>query len=178
MANESIQDPLAELRDIHLPAPPELWPPAPGWWLLLFLGIAAAIYLLFIGYRYWQSNAYRRQALRELDEIYQGESADELHLLTQTNDLLKRVALTTYGRESVANLTGEGWVAFLDASAEVHDFSMGPGQALIDGPYVAPGRQGQFPPTELYELSKLWIRKHKRDLSQATTTQSLEDQAA
>ena len=32
-------DPLAELRDIVTPPPPSAWPWAPGWWILLTLGL-------------------------------------------------------------------------------------------------------------------------------------------
>ncbi|HAD08873.1 MAG TPA: hypothetical protein DCF62_05290 [Porticoccaceae bacterium] len=40
-------DPLAQLRDIHLPEAIGWWPPAPGWWLLTLLLIAA------LGYALW-----------------------------------------------------------------------------------------------------------------------------
>ena len=30
-------DPLAQLRDIHLPEPILWWPLAPGWWVLIVL---------------------------------------------------------------------------------------------------------------------------------------------
>ena len=48
MSNQG--DPLAELRDIHLPEAVSLWPLAPGWWLLLaliaaVLGLSIAVWL-------------------------------------------------------------------------------------------------------------------------------------
>ena len=41
------------LRDVHVPAAPSLWPPAPGWWLVAaaVLAIIAIIWLL----NFWAS---------------------------------------------------------------------------------------------------------------------------
>ncbi|HAU18090.1 MAG TPA: DUF4381 domain-containing protein, partial [Marinobacter adhaerens] len=43
------QDPLSQLRDIHLPETGGLWPPAPGWWVLaiLLIAVLAALVWLF-----------------------------------------------------------------------------------------------------------------------------------
>lgn len=165
MANESIQDPLAELKDIHLPPPPELWPPAPGWWLLAFIAIGICLYLVYLGIKYWRKNAYRRLALKELEDVFEQHKGQHTTLMTETNDLLKRVALTRYPRESVANLTGESWVAFLDASGGVHDFSMGAGQVLVDGPYTNPGATDaddrySFDEEALHSAARSWIKRH------------------
>ncbi len=161
MANEAIQDPLAELKDIHLPPPPEFWPPAPGWWLLAALATLACAYLIYLGVKYWRKNAYRRYALAELEQIFAQYKGQDSIIMTETNELLKRVALTRYPRDKVANLTGESWVAFLDASANVHDFSMGPGQVLVDGPYANDNKQGQpVDEAALFAAAQVWIKKH------------------
>ena len=46
------QDPLAQLRDIHLPEAISVWPPAPGWWVL-FIGIIALLATLAY---YWRNH--------------------------------------------------------------------------------------------------------------------------
>ena len=152
-------DPLAQLRDIHLPgALAETWP-APGWWLLallLALGLSAAIIWL---YRHWRSNRYRREALRELQALHHAwlRQGDERHYLNALQHLLKRTALTGFNREQVASLTGESWVAFLDESIGSRDFSTGDAQVLIDGNYN-PGISVQV--EALHRMAERWVKHH------------------
>jgi len=153
-------DPLAQLRDIHLPSAIESWPPAPGWWGLAFLGILLSLILLYWIWGKWQANKYRREAIRQLNKIAEtyDSDGDAILFLHDYQVLLKRVALTHYSRDLVANLTGEAWVAFLDESSNSSEFTMGGGQALIDGNYV---EDPSINASELHELGRHWIRKHK-----------------
>ena len=50
------QDPLAQLRDIHLPDTGGFWPPAPGWWLLALLSLTA----LALAVLWWRRHLRRR----------------------------------------------------------------------------------------------------------------------
>lgn len=160
-------DPLAQLRDIHLPAAIESWPPAPGWWGLTFLGTVAILGFIYWLWGRWQANKYRREAIKQLDRILDNYDTDgDVTLyLYDYQLLLKRVALTRYNRGLVANLTGEAWVAFLDKSSNSSEFTMGAGQALIDGNYVATHNVEieSADIDQLHQLGRQWIRKH-RDL--------------
>ncbi|MBD3646229.1 MAG: DUF4381 domain-containing protein [Pseudomonadales bacterium] len=161
MPNQAIPngDPLAQLRDIHMPPPVDSWPPAPGWWVLAALAVAAVILLAYLAWRHWRANRYRREALRELDALYEQyrEGLSPADWLVRYEALLKRVALTRYPREAVASLTGVAWVDFLDKSLGSQEFSMGAGQALIEGLY----RPSATPDVDaLHRLGRAWIRKH------------------
>ncbi|WP_315982906.1 DUF4381 domain-containing protein [Aliamphritea spongicola] len=68
-------DPLAELRDIHLPEAVGYWPVAPGWWLLLASVLVLAGLIVWTVRRY-RHNAYRRAAAKELDKVYQQYMSD------------------------------------------------------------------------------------------------------
>jgi hypothetical protein len=48
--NPNQPDPLAALRDIHLPEAVSFWPLAPGWWIALgiMVGLAVAILALIV----------------------------------------------------------------------------------------------------------------------------------
>ena len=80
--------------------------------------------------------------------------------------MLKRTALTRYSRETVASLTGEAWVDFLDKSSTGHEFTMGEGQKLIDGNYIDTSSirtSSEQPIADVHKLHQLahdWIRNH------------------
>lgn len=158
-------DPLAQLRDIHLPAALELWPPAPGWWILAALAVAALLVGIWFLFRRWQKQAYRRESLKELETLYERYVADQDHAayLSGYSGLLKRVALTRYPRAEVASLSGEAWVRFLDESANTDEFSMGAGQALVASGYQ---REALVDVARLHTLARFWIKEHK-DLERA-----------
>jgi hypothetical protein len=158
VADAAMPDPLAELRDIHLPPDIDVWPPAPGWWILAALVILGVLFACRYAYRTWQKGAYRREARSQLQNLFASHQHDQQAFLLGYNSLLKRVALTTFPREDVANLTGEAWVAFLDATGQTHEFTMGPGQVLIDGQY-APVTTADI--ERLHDLGQTWIKTHQ-----------------
>lgn len=161
-------DPLAELRDIHLPAPIETWPPAIGWWLLALMGVIIVVAIGYGLWRYWRANQYRREAIRQLRQLRQQHATVSSDYLYQYTTLLKRVALTRYPRAQVAALTGEDWVAFLDETSGGKEFSMGVGQVLIQGQYQAAVANDKASTGSadtdidaLHKLGEHWVKRHR-----------------
>jgi len=157
------QDPLAQLRDIHLPDPVSAWPPAPGWWIVAFLIIAAlSAYIIFRVYRY-QRNRYRRAALNAIQETWQQYSTTQQAptYLQTVNEILKRCALQAYPTIGVERMQGKQWLAFLDDSLPGEElvFLQGPGQLLMHGPYQA------HPQTQnletLHKVCRQWLQQHR-----------------
>jgi uncharacterized protein DUF4381 len=111
---------LSNLRDLALPPEVSLWPPAPGWWIVAAAGIASATILSIAAIARHRRNAYRREALRQLDTV------DPAGIST----LLKRTALAAWPRDRVAALTGTAWLDFLDRSGRTTDFTNGAGRHI------------------------------------------------
>jgi Domain of unknown function (DUF4381) len=103
---------LAQLAPEHQPAPPSWWPPAPGWWLA---GAACLMALAAIAaWHFWKNSPrrrIRRAAFAELQRIRARRAAKDTAGAIQ--HLLRRYALTIFGPERVANLTGESWIDFV-----------------------------------------------------------------
>ena len=154
------QDPLAQLRDIHLPQAITWWPPAPGWWLIavLCLLLVAAISGYF--YRRYQRNSFRRQALQLLQGHFLDwqQSGDTSLYMQQVNTVLKRTALLRFPDSNVAALSGPQWMVFLDRHSPQSSpgFSNGP---LTQGPYAPPAAEQDV--EALQRLALAWLRQHR-----------------
>jgi len=101
---------ITQLAPAHAPPPPGWWPLAPGWWGLLIL-----LAVMVAGYIYWQRRPavrLRRIALRELKNL-QATIIDDIILARELELLLRRYAVARFGRDTVANLSGERWIAFV-----------------------------------------------------------------
>ena len=59
------ENPLQQLRDVHLPLEPGWWPPAPGWWLLICICIVA---VFFLGLTAWRGHK-RKRPIRSAKEL-------------------------------------------------------------------------------------------------------------
>ena len=148
--------PLADLRDIHLPAEVSWWPPAAGWWVLtalLLLGAwALSKYLRAPGRR------TRRLALKELARLERSfaQDQDTRALLGAVSQLVRRYALACFPRAQVAGLEGERWLDFLDRSGATSAFSRGPGAALADARYQP---NPDVDTVGLLAVTKAWIAR-------------------
>ena len=146
-------DPLAELRDIVTPTPPSAWPWAPGWWILLILGLSLISTSIWWLWRWQRRSHPRRLALKQLDQLQQ-QVADP-RTLRQLSQLLREVALQVHPWEQVACLNGRRWLEFLDQTGDTTQFTQGTGQILSEGPYRPP--QELLSP-QLFVLCREWIQ--------------------
>jgi len=153
-------DPLAQLRDYHLPEPVGWWPPAPGWWLLALLTLILMGLLLRGLWRWRTRRIARRAALGELKtlEAEYARGGDANALLRGVSRLLRRFALARFPRRQVAGLGGEPWLAFLQRQHPDGGFLDGPGRLLLDAPYRPEPAVRQLP--ELVQLARRWISRN------------------
>ncbi|MGB1009364.1 MAG: DUF4381 domain-containing protein [Thiolinea sp.] len=106
-----------QLRDIHVPADVGWWPPAYGWWLLFLL----CLLLVFILLRHWRRKKARpfipqvcQPALQELQRLEKAHADNPGQLIRELSVLLRRSAISLYGRHQVSGLSGSHWLEFLD----------------------------------------------------------------
>ncbi|WP_371377014.1 DUF4381 domain-containing protein [Thalassotalea aquiviva] len=89
-------DPLAQLKDIHLPEQVGFWPLAPGWWILVLLSISAVVLLLRALLKQRELSKVKRQALKQL-------STQQSLTTVQILSLLKWASMHYYNRQDVAS---------------------------------------------------------------------------
>lgn len=127
---------LDQLAPAHAPAPPGWWPPAPGWWAVMVLGLLAVAVVMWA----WRRGPMRRQrraALRELERIAQG-ACDCSQVARSIQALLRRYALSRFGHDAVASLSGQPWLDWVIAHGG-DEFAGESGRSLLRRAYGGDG---------------------------------------
>lgn len=152
------QDPLTALNPLREPQLIGWWPLAPGWWLLLAVLLLCLGVALFFMLRRYRRNAYRRQALRQLQRIQQQyrEDQNQQRSIAATNALLKSVAIHAYPQKDVASASGEAWLQFLNVALRPED--------AFDPQFSLAVYSNQAINIELEAVARSaqqWIRQHR-----------------
>ncbi|GJD65694.1 DUF4381 domain-containing protein [Methylobacterium frigidaeris] len=154
---------LENLRDLALPPPVPLWPPAPGW-SILAAGLAAAS--LVAGWRSWRryrANAYRREARRQLDAIARRVEAGRCAgAASELAVVLKRTALAAYPRSAVASLTGPAWLGFLDRTGRTTAFTDGAARGIAEWTFAGDRAVPAAALKAALRDARAWVRAHGR----------------
>jgi hypothetical protein len=146
---------LDRLHDLVLAPPVPWWPPAPGWRWLIGFAVCVLVGLAARAVSRRRANLYRREALA----LLAAPSAP----IASLPELVKRTALSAYPRETVASLTGDAWLAFLDRTGNTKAFTRGPGRRLVDLAYTPQVAIPQSERAELVATVRQWIERHSTD---------------
>ena len=164
-----------ELRDIHLPEPISWWPIAPGWWMVIASLIFITLVLLFIK-RIYVNKQLNRDIKSELDIIKQQfqSSPNKSQLAKSLSILLRRACMTYYPKTSIAGLTGNDWLNYLDNtnSGKRTDkkFQSDIGNILLSAPYLADDGQMNFDANTLIDLCESWLLSSHKQTSGAQSS--------
>ena len=150
------------IDEIILPPAIDWLPLAVGWKVL---GLIILLLLLWQGTRLtklWWRNAYRREALRQLDRKAEDENLQAVVALLP--HYLKVTALYAFARQDVASLAGKDWLEFLDSHYDGPSFSNGLGQKLLSISYLPPTQWSldEAQSKELIKMSRQWIASHRQ----------------
>ena len=150
------------IDEIMLPEAITWWPSAPGWKVLGLTLLAWLLLRMVRLARRWWRNRYRREALSQLKKIQQQAGSKALDVVASLPYYIKATALQAYPRAEVASLSGESWLAFLDAHYSGPSFAEGTGRKLLAVSYL-PREQWQLDESEssrLIQMAQQWIARH------------------
>jgi hypothetical protein len=140
---------LAQLKDIHLPAPPSIWPLAWGWWLLsalAFMAISLISYTLLKRRKNRRALRAAKNELRNLKQRYSQAPYQEIH--SDISRLIRRTVIAYH--PEAASLIGDDWALFLSKISS--NISQKQAQAMLHGAY-----QKNSDTSTLFSLTEAWL---------------------
>ena len=126
-----------------------------GWKIVGVILLLILIRIAYKAYQRYQKNAYKREAIDLISSLE--KNAEDAPFET-VSTALKKVALISYGRETVAALYGLSWLAFLQEKGKNTPF-MNYKDDLLDVIY-SKKTLDKTKTEELLQLSKKWIKTH------------------
>ncbi len=141
---------LERLHDIVVPTAVPFWPPAPGWYVLLAALACLGAIGIYQFWSHWKANAYRRAALRELNQATSASAIAEI---------LKRSALAIAPRAAIAALTESQWPQWLSSRAE-EPMPEQVAEQLSRAIYQKSASVEEL--SALRSYAAYWIRSHRR----------------
>lgn len=124
-------NPLAELKDVHLPAPVSIFPLATGWYIVI-----AIIFILVAVLTWWRLRRHKKK--QQQQEIFNLLKQIKANAVTTSDEktieecsiLLKRVAVAKFPEQKPQLLFGKNWLQFLDKTGKTSEFTTGYGHYL------------------------------------------------
>lgn len=156
--SELLDTQLQQLRDIHLPAVPDLIHYSYGGWLTGLILLLAVAALLWYGRRYYRPVRLTTLALRELETLHrQLDTADRTQAILfaeSCKKLLKRRAKAAHPGHRPEILTGLDWRTFLIRTGT----GLPPPEALVDALYAA---DAVVAPDIIKDWTETWLRRQR-----------------
>lgn len=140
---------LNRLHDLVLPPDVPWWPLAPGWHALILFALVLLLAIAHRSWKNWQTNAYRRAALRELASAQDAPAIAEV---------LRCTALAIVPREVIADKTGTAWLDWLASQCPLPIADTVRIQ-LTSGVYDRPATNDDV--TALRDYAARWIEHHQ-----------------
>lgn len=135
------------------------------WWWPPLGACVLALTLLFLtwGLLYWRAKRWRRFALAHWRQLAKGvRQQPNAETVAQLNALLKQVACTCYPQETqVRALSGDPWIAWLDAQVKTPLFAETPAGHLLRNQYQAQAHVESQALKALLRATRLWIKQQR-----------------
>ena len=146
-------NPLANLKNIHLPEKISIFPLAYGWWILIIVFILLLIITLYFLYKKRKKSIIKKQIINQFRNLV--IKSENKELISNISIFLKKLAMNKYPNSNVHILFSNDWLSFLDSKMDSKDFTLGAGK-ILNNNYKNINIEN---PKPLIELCEKWIDK-------------------
>ena len=150
---------LSNLKPNHVPS--QQFELAPGWFILLMIGLVTSLYFILFFIKKYQQNSYRRLALKKIKKIeLRWKSSGSYDDIIQISLIIKNVAFEIDSKSS--SLSGKEWITFIKRHCP--SISENSFQLLNKIQYSSPQSITKISESDislLFQETKKWICKHR-----------------